>query len=385
MDFDLTGEQQMLRDELSRFARGELNHDVVGRDGKSEFPADEWRKCAEWGIQGLPVPPEYGGQGTDALTIMLAMEALGYGCTDNGLIFSLNASMWTSEMPILRFGTEEQKQQYLPGLCDGSLVGAHGMSEPEAGSDIFSARDHRGRRTATAGCSTAARPGSRAPRWPTSSSASRRRTREGLRRALRLPRRPRHARLPGRPPDPQARRPHGSPMGELVLDDCELPADSPARPRGRRDAESSTARWSGSGAASWPAPWGHCSGSSSAASSTPASRKQFGQSIGKFQSVSHKIVDMKLRLETARCLVYRLGWLMSQGKATALDSALVKLHLSESFVSSSLDAVQIHGGYGYMAEYELERELRDAVGSRIYSGTSEIQRNMAAAHLGLGR
>jgi alkylation response protein AidB-like acyl-CoA dehydrogenase len=114
-------------------------------------------------------------------------------------------------------------------------------------------------------------------------------------------------------------------------------------------------------------------------------RTQFGQAIGAFQAVSHKIVDMKLRVETARCMLYRLGWLMSQGKATPLDSALVKLHLSESLVSTSLDAIQVHGGYGYMVEYELERELRDAVGSRIYSGTSEIQRNLAAAHLGLGR
>ena len=112
-------------------------------------------------------------------------------------------------------------------------------------------------------------------------------------------------------------------------------------------------------------------------------RKQFGQPIGNFQAVSHKIVDMKLRVETARLLLYRLGWLMGRGKATPLDSALVKLHLSESFVASALDALQIHGGYGYMTEYELERDVRDAIGARLYSGTSEIQRNVVAGFLGL--
>ncbi len=112
-------------------------------------------------------------------------------------------------------------------------------------------------------------------------------------------------------------------------------------------------------------------------------RKQFGQPIGGFQAVSHKIVDMKLRLETARLLLYHVGWLIDEGKSPTLEAALIKLHLGESFLESSLDAVQIHGGYGYMTEYELERDVRDAVGSRLYSGTSEMQRNIVARSLGL--
>jgi len=112
-------------------------------------------------------------------------------------------------------------------------------------------------------------------------------------------------------------------------------------------------------------------------------RKQFGQPIGKFQAISHKVVDMKIRLETARLLLYRLGWLKSQGKSVLIESAMTKLHLSECFVQSSLDALQIHGGYGYMVEYELEREVRDSLASRIYSGTSEIQQNIIARYLGL--
>jgi alkylation response protein AidB-like acyl-CoA dehydrogenase len=112
-------------------------------------------------------------------------------------------------------------------------------------------------------------------------------------------------------------------------------------------------------------------------------RKQFGKSIGSFQAVANPLVDMKIRLETGRLLLYRLAWLLDSGRPATLDSALVKLYLSDSYLRSSLEALQVHGGYGYMTEYELEREVRDAIGSRLYSGTSEIQYNIAARSLGL--
>lgn len=112
-------------------------------------------------------------------------------------------------------------------------------------------------------------------------------------------------------------------------------------------------------------------------------REQFGQPIGKFQSVANHVVDMKVRLETSRLLLYHLAWLKSTGRSTALESAMAKLYVSESYVQSSLAAVQVHGGHGYLEEGEVERDLRDAVGSRIYSGTSEIQRTIVARHLGL--
>jgi alkylation response protein AidB-like acyl-CoA dehydrogenase len=113
------------------------------------------------------------------------------------------------------------------------------------------------------------------------------------------------------------------------------------------------------------------------------SRKQFGRAIGKFQSVANKIVDMKVRLDTCRPLVYRIGWLKDQNRPAMQEAAIAKLHVSECFVKSSLDAIQLFGGYGYMTEQEIERDLRDAVGSSIYSGTNEIQRNLVAASLGL--
>jgi hypothetical protein len=112
-------------------------------------------------------------------------------------------------------------------------------------------------------------------------------------------------------------------------------------------------------------------------------RRQFGKTIGKFQAVAHRLVDMKMRLEAGRLLLYQLGWAMSQGRSTGMESAMVKLYLSESLVQSSLDAILTHGGYGYMTDSEIERDLRDAIGGRIYSGTSDIQRNLIAGYMGL--
>jgi alkylation response protein AidB-like acyl-CoA dehydrogenase len=311
------------------------------------------------------------------------MESLGYGCTDNGLIFSLNAHMWACEMPIVHFGSEEQKQRYLPGLCDGSIVAAHGMSEPGSGSDAFALAStvaQNGSGWVLNGSKTFVTNAPVADVFIVFATTDRKKGWAGL--SAFLIDRDTPGMSIGRPMAKMGLK--TSPMGELFFDDCKLPADSLlGAPGAGMSIFNSSMEWERS-----------CILASTVGATQRAlercidyarEREQFGQAIGSFQAVSHKIVDMKVRVETARCFLYRLGWLMSQGKATPLDSALVKLYLSESFLSTSLDAVQIHGGYGYMAEYELERELRDAVGSRIYSGTSEIQRNVAAAQLGLGR
>jgi alkylation response protein AidB-like acyl-CoA dehydrogenase len=134
VDFEWSGEQLEFRDAVRQFASRELTNG----DGSLSWFKDAWRKCAEFGIQGLPVAESYGGAGANNLTIIAALEALGYACPDNGLIFSLNAQMWACQHPIERFGTEEQKSRYLRGLCDGSLIAAHAMSEPGSGSDAFS-------------------------------------------------------------------------------------------------------------------------------------------------------------------------------------------------------------------------------------------------------
>ncbi|MGH2793568.1 MAG: acyl-CoA dehydrogenase family protein, partial [Actinomycetota bacterium] len=173
-----------------------------------------------------------------------------------------------------------------------------------------------------------------------------------------------------------------SPMSELFFNDCVIPADRLLGKRGGGMALFNAAmEWERS--CILASTVGSMERQLERSIAYARDRKQYGQPIGKFQAIANRIVEMKLRLETSRLLLYKLGWSMQEGKASALDAALAKLHLSESYLQSSMDALQIHGGYGYMTEYELEREVRDAFGSRLYSGTSDIQRNIAARKLGL--
>ena len=134
----LDEQQRSLQQSITEFAQHELNRGLHERDHAATFSRESWLKCAQVGLMGISVPQEYGGAGADATTIAAVMEGLGYGCEDNGLMFALGAQTWACVHPIIRFGSEQQKQRYLPGLCDGTLIAAHGMTEPGSGSDAFS-------------------------------------------------------------------------------------------------------------------------------------------------------------------------------------------------------------------------------------------------------
>jgi alkylation response protein AidB-like acyl-CoA dehydrogenase len=371
----------LLRQSVIEFARAELNEDVADRDKNAAFPHEAWQRCAAFGLQGLPVPREYGGAGVDATSIMVALEALGYACTDNGLIFSLNAQMWACETPIAKFGSEEQKQRYLPVLCDGSLIAAHGMSEPGSGSDAFSLTTTAARRGDTFvldGAKTFVTNAPVSDLFIVFASTDRGRGFAGL--SAFLVERAAPGLTVGAPLSKMGLR--TSPMSELFFDGCEVPAGQMlGEPGAGMAIFNSSMRWERS--CILASTVGTMQRQLERCVEYARERKQFGQPIGGFQAVSHKLVDMRLRIETSRLLLYRLGWLLDHGKPATLESALTKLYLSDCFVRSSLDAVQIHGGYGYMTEYELEREVRDALGSRLYSGTSEIQYNIVAGSMGL--
>ena len=381
MDFDLTQDQRALRDSIHEFARRELNDDVVERDKSGTFSREAWRKCAEMGLLGLPVPEEYGGAGADALTTMIGLEALGRACTDNGLIFSVNAQMWACETPIVRFGTEEQKRRWLPGLCDGSVIAAHGMSEPGSGSDAFSLST-TARRDGDAyvldGSKTFVTNAPESDLFVVFGTIDKELGFAGVTAFL----------VEGGTPGLTVGKPlskmglRTSPMGELFFEGCEVPADNLLGKPGQGmlvfDSSMSMER-----SCILASTVGTMERQLERSLEYARERRQFGQPIGSFQAVSHRLVDMKLRLDTARLLLYRLGWLIDRGEPTTLESALVKLYLSECYVRSSLDGLQVHGGYGYMTEYELERDVRDAIGSRLYSGTSELQYEVAAKNMGL--
>jgi alkylation response protein AidB-like acyl-CoA dehydrogenase len=381
MDFDLTQEQRALRDSIRAFAERELNEDVIERDKSGTFSRDAWRKCADVGILGLPVPEEYGGAGADALTTMIALEALGRACTDNGLIFSVNAQMWACETPIVRFGTEEQKRRWLPGLCDGSLIAAHGMSEPGSGSDAFSLST-TARRNESAyvldGSKTFVTNAPESDLFLVFGTIDKELGFAGV--TAFLVERDTPGLTVGKPLSKMGLR--TSPMGELFFEGCEVPAENLlGKPGQGMLVFDSSMAWERS--CILASTVGGMERQLERSLAYARERRQFGQPIASFQAVSHRLVDMRLRLDTARLLLYRLGWLIDRGEPATLESALVKLYLSECYVRSSLDALQVHGGYGYMTEYELERDVRDAIGSRLYSGTSELQYEVAAKNMGL--
>lgn len=381
MDFSLSREQLELRDSVIRFARRELTDDVLQRDAQGEFSLVFWRKCAEFGIQGLPIPEEYGGSGSDALTTIVALEALGYACKDNGLLFSLNAQMWSCEIPILKFGREDQKRRYLPGLSGGSLIGIQAMSEPGSGSDAFSLRtlaEKKGNRYVLNGSKTFITNAPVADVFVVFARTDPARGFAGV-SAFVIERGTPGLSVSGAMHKMGLRT---SPMGEVVLQDCEVAAESMLGSAGAGLAIfNHSMDWERGCILACAV--GTMERQLERCIRYAKERTQFGQPIGKFQAVSHRIVEMKVRLETARLLVYKFGWLKANGKHTVVESAMAKLYLSECFLRSSLDALQIFGGYGFMTEYEVEREVRDAVGSRLYSGTSDIQRNIIAGGLGL--
>jgi len=383
MEFALSEPQATWQEAAIRFAREELTDDLDldGRDERREFWREGWVRCARFGIQGLPIPAEYGGKGLGLPETIAAMEGLGYACPDNGLIFAINASMWTVSIPILLHGTEDQRRRYLPGLCDGSIVGANGASEPEAGSDIFSmaARARReGDGWVLDGRKTWVTSGPVADLLVCYASTSPERGVMGI-SAFIVPRDAPGFRVVREIPKLGVRT---VPMGELAFEGCRLPLDA-LLGRDGRGAEVFNASMEWERGSILAGALGTMRRQLERCVGHARRRRQFGQPIGKFQAVAHRIVEMKLRLETCRPLVYKIGWLKALGKDAMMEAALAKLHVSECLVKNGLDAVQVFGASGYATETGIERDLRDGIGSLIYSGTSDIQRNIIARELGL--
>jgi alkylation response protein AidB-like acyl-CoA dehydrogenase len=382
MNFASTPEHDALRDQIRTFARDRLNHDVVGRDRERRFSPDLWRTCGTHGLPGLPAPVEHGGRGFDPLTCVVALDALGYGCTDHGLTFALCAHLAACVVPIWQFGTEAQQRRYLPGLCDGRLIGAHAMTEAEAGSDSFNMRTVAER---TAGG------------WRLHGA------KKFVSNAL-------HADLiVAFALTESSTRFHGG-VTAFVLERSTpgLTISAPIDTMGLRTASVADIRLedvrvedahvlggvgAGAGVFARAMDWericlfaahvGQMERLLDRAVTHARTRQVGGVAIGKHQAVSHRIADMKVRVDAARLLTYRAASRLGVTRAVALDAAIAKLFVSEALVQTAMDTVQILGGNGYATDHEVERALRDAVGARIYSGTSEIQRNIISGWLGL--
>lgn len=381
MDFSWTDNQLQTKREVLAFAENHLNSNLTQRDADSLFQRNLWKKCADFGIHGFSVSKAYGGkfEEVDVMTATLAMETMGYGCRDNGLSFALNAQMWTVQLPIHEFGTEEQKNKFLRPMVSGDAIGCHALTEPNAGSDIFSMTTHAKKveggyilngkkRLITLGpeadiALVFATTNPKLGKWGVTGFFVEKGTKGFV-----------------QGPNQTKMGLRTVPIGDLLFEDCFVPEENRLGKEG--------AGWA---ITTYSLEYDRCSILASQLGAMEyqldqnlkfvKEREQFGQPIHKFQSVSNRIADMKLRLETSRLLLYRVAWLKSQGKSAMLDAALLKLQLSESFVSSSLDSIRNHGGSGFLTEFEVERNLRDAVGGVIYAGTSDIQRNIISQML----
>ena len=381
MEFAWSEEQLAYRKSVAKFAKEELGKCLSTRDQSETFSLEDWKKCGEFGIQGLPISPEYGGGGADTLTTVCGLEALGYGCRDNGLIFSINAHMWACEIPFVSHGSEEQKRRYLPKLASGEWIGIHGMTEPMSGSDAYALAtraERKGDRYVLNGSKTFITNGDIADVVIVFATVDPSKGPAGV-SAFIVEK--------GAPGFTVSRKLHKmglrtSPMAELALSDCEVPAENLLGKEGDGPAIfTNSMEWER--ICIMASHLGMMQRLLEICVRYAKDRRQFGESIGKFTAIADKIAEMDVRLEASRLLLYKAAWLKKTGRHPLREASISKLFVSEATVQTCLDAMQIHGGYGYMTEYQIERELRDALAGKIYSGTSEIQKNIIARLLGL--
>ncbi|MEO1289556.1 MAG: acyl-CoA dehydrogenase family protein [Chloroflexota bacterium] len=378
-----TAEQQQLHNEMLAFAETSLNDDdVIERDRENAFKEDYWQRCVEQNVFGLFIPQEYGGQGHSILTSVYALEGLGYGCRDNGFELAISGQIWTVQEVLLHYADEEQKAQYLPQLLDGTIKGAHAITEAEAGSDAFnlstiaekvtggyrvtgskmiigraivadiiilfaSTNPDRGRWGVTAFILDAHADGV---------TISAPLEKMGLRTDL---------------------------ASNITLENVFIPDECVIGKVGA-GAQIFNASAVYERGFIFACHVGSMARQLDETIKFARKRKQGGQSIGKYQSVSNRLVDMKVRLENSRLLMYRAAANVDRGLDITLDSAMAKLTISESFMQNSIDAIRVMGGRGYLPEFHVERDLRDAMGGVLYGGTSDIQRNIIARMMGIG-
>jgi alkylation response protein AidB-like acyl-CoA dehydrogenase len=379
---DLSSAQRERVEAVTAFARSRLAPGARKREAEGSFDRQLWDDCAQFGLAGLPIPEEWGGSGLDAIDTMLVVEALGKHADDGGLVFSLCAHMFASAIPIWRSGSPEQHERYLRDIASGKVICANGTTESEAGSDVYAMK------------STARRDGdsyvidgtkcfiTNAPVADLFLIYAKTAPDRGFLgvSAFLVPRdtrgltvTPEHAKTGLRT----------SPWGTLQMDELRVPVSARVGPEGSGAALFGDSMIWERGClfayyvGAMDRTLGRCI-------EHARSRRQFGSKLGSFQSVSNRIIDMKLRLETSRLLLYRAGELHRQGKRVDEAVALSKLWISEAALQSGLDAVHIFGGSGMSMDTGVDALMRDALPARVFSGTSEMQRAVVARLLGLG-
>src|SRR5689334_20267951 len=376
MEFSLTSEQAERQRGIREWAASALNDTLEERDRTGTFHRDGWRASAKLGLVGMVAPSQYGGAQLDPVSVMAALEALGAGSRDNGFNFALNAHLWGCVNPLVSFGTEEQRLAYLPRLASGEWVGALAATEREAGSDFSSLATQATKRDdayVIAGNKMFITNAPVADVFVVLATIDPRLGAFGL-TAFLVERGTPGLRI-GERIDKMGLA--TAAMGALSLDGCTVPARNRLGPEGAGLAIfNHCMEWERGFIMA--AAVGAMERQVAACVAYARERRQFDRPIGKFQAIADRLVDMRVRWETSRLLLYRFAWLKQESRAAQAEAAMTKLSISEAWVQSCEDAMRVYGGYGYLTGTGVERDLRDALGSLYYSGTAEMQRQILA-------
>ncbi|OCA91139.1 acyl-CoA dehydrogenase [Bacillus sp. FJAT-27225] len=378
MNFNLTAEQEMIRKTIREFADAEVAPGALERDRTKEFPLDIFKKLASMGIMGLPFPEEYGGGGADTISFAIVTEELSRACGSTGITYSAHISLGGA--PINMFGTEEQKRQYLTPICTGESFGAFGLTEPNAGSDAggtrTSAKMDNGEWVINGSkcfITNASYAKYLALTAVTGGSGDNNEI-----SAIIVPTEAKGFTIID---NYEKMGLHSSNTTELVLEDVRVPEENLLGKKGegfKQFLMTLDGGRIGIGAMAV----GIAQAAFDKALQYSKERKQFGRSLSSFQATQFKLADMAMKIELARTMVYKAAWLKDQGKKYSKEASICKLYASEICMEVTDQAVQIHGGYGYMKDYHVERYMRDAKLLEIGEGTSEIQRIVIAREIG---
>lgn len=370
MDFQLSEEHLAVRDAARDFAQNVLKKEVIERDNEQRFPKEEIKQLAELGFMGMMVDPKYGGGGMDTLSYVLAMEEISKVDASTSVCMSVNNSLvcWGLET----FGTEEQKEKYLRPLATGEKIGAFCLSEPEAGSDATSQKttaEDKGDYYLLNGTKNWITNGSSASIYIVIAQTDPEKGHRGI-NAL-IVERDMEGFVVGAKEDKMGIR--GSDTHTLLFNDVKVPKENRIGEDGF-GFKFAMKTLSGGRIGIAAQALGIASGALELAVAYSKERKAFGKEIMKHQAIAFKIADMATEVETARLLVHKAAWQKDNGENYDQSGAMAKLYASKVAMEQTVEAVQIHGGYGFVKEYHVERLMRDAKITQIYEGTSEVQK-----------
>jgi len=377
MDFTLSKEHEMARTLFRDFALNEVKPVAKEVDETEEFPAANVEKMQKLGFLGIPMPKEYGGQGCDTLAYAICVEELSKVCGTTGVIVSAHTSLCAE--PILKHGTEEQKRKFLVPLSNGQKLGAFGLTEPNAGIDAAGQQTKAvldGDSYVLNGTKIFITNGKEADIYVIFAMTDKSKGTKGISAFIV------EKGTPGFTFGTKEKKMgiRGSSTYELIFTDCRIPKENLLGAEGKGfGIAMSTLDGGRIGIAAQAL--GIAAGALESTIAYVRERKQFGQAISKFQNTQFEIADMATKVECARLLVYKAALAKDSQKRFSVEAAMAKLYASDVAMEVTTKAVQLHGGYGYTREYEVERMMRDAKITEIYEGTSEVQRMVISASL----